>query len=111
MVEQLATAAFMETAHNLIPVGGTGTRKTHLASAIGGAAISQYKHVHFFNAINLVNRLERERPLSKASNLTKKLYLVERRHSRKDVVILVSPKTCTHFPKDRLVVMIRDVFS
>jgi replication-associated recombination protein RarA len=105
-VEQLATAAFMETAHNLILVGGTGTGKTHLA-----AAISQYKHVHFFNAIDLVNRLELGKLLSKASNLTKQLYLVERRHSRKGVVILVSSKTCTHSPKDKLVVMIRDVFS
>jgi DNA replication protein DnaC len=26
----LASAAFMETAHNLILVGGTGTGKTHL---------------------------------------------------------------------------------
>src|SRR3989339_52972 len=35
VVEQLASAAFMETAHNLILVGGTGTGKSHLATAIG----------------------------------------------------------------------------
>lgn len=33
-IEQLATAAFMATAHNLILVGGTGTGKTHLATAL-----------------------------------------------------------------------------
>lgn len=34
-IEQLATGAFMESAHNLILVGGTGTGKTHLATALG----------------------------------------------------------------------------
>ena len=111
MVEQLATAAFMETAHNLTLVGGTGTGKTHLATAIGGAAIHQSKRVRCFNAVDLVNRLEREKLLSKVCNLAKQLCLVARRHSRKAVVIVASPKTCTHSPKDRLVVMIRDVFS
>ena len=40
-VEQLATADFMETAHNLILVGGTGTGKTHLATAIGVGDVSR----------------------------------------------------------------------
>ena len=38
-IEQLASAAFMETAHNLILVGGIGTGKTHRATALGVAAI------------------------------------------------------------------------
>lgn len=50
IMEPLATAAFMEKAHNLILVGGTGTGKTHLATAIGVAAIHQSKRVRFFNA-------------------------------------------------------------
>jgi DNA replication protein DnaC len=45
----------METAHNLILVGGTGTGKTHLATAIGVAAIFQSKRVRFFNTVDLVN--------------------------------------------------------
>lgn len=36
-IQQLAGAAFRETAHNLILVGGTGTGKTHLATALGEA--------------------------------------------------------------------------
>jgi DNA replication protein DnaC len=36
-IEHLASAGFMETAHNLILVGGTGTGKTHLATALGEA--------------------------------------------------------------------------
>jgi DNA replication protein DnaC len=38
VVEQLASAAFMETAHNLILDGGTSTGKSHLATTIGMAA-------------------------------------------------------------------------
>lgn len=77
IVEQLATAAFMETAHNLILVGGTGTGKTHLATAIGVAAIHQSKRVRFFNAVDLVNQLEREKSLGKVGNLAKQLCLVD----------------------------------
>ena len=36
-IETLATAAFMQTAQNLILVGGTGTGKTHVATALGVA--------------------------------------------------------------------------
>lgn len=57
-LKQLATAGFMAEAHNLILVGGTGTGKTHLATALGVAAIHQGKRVRFFNAVDLVNRLE-----------------------------------------------------
>jgi DNA replication protein DnaC len=72
-VEQLATAAFMETAHNLVLVGGTGTGKSHLATAIGVAAIHHGKRVRFFNIVDLVNQLEREKNLGKTGNLTKQL--------------------------------------
>ena len=67
VVEQLASAAFMETAHNLILVGGTGTGKTHLATAIGVAAIHRGQRVRFFNAVDLVNQLEREKGLGTKS--------------------------------------------
>lgn len=76
-VEQLATAAFMESAHNLILVGGTGTGKSHLATAIGVAAIHRSKRVRFFNAVDLVNQLEREKRLGKVGNLAKQLCLVD----------------------------------
>ena len=63
----------METAHNLILVGGTGTGKTHLATALGIAAIHRSKRVRFFNAVDLVNQLEKEKQLGKAGNLAKQL--------------------------------------
>jgi DNA replication protein DnaC len=76
-IEQLATAAFMENAHNLILVGGTGTGKTHLATALGVAAIHQGKRVRFYNAVDLVNQLEREKQQGKAGNLAKQLAQID----------------------------------
>ena len=60
-VEQLGTAAFMEQARNLILVGGTGTGKTHLAIALGVAAIHRGKRVRFYNLVDLANQLEKEK--------------------------------------------------
>jgi DNA replication protein DnaC len=77
VVEQLASAAFMDTAHNLILVGGTGTGKSHLATAIGVASIHRGKRVRFFNAVDLVNQLEREKNLGKVGNLAKQLCLID----------------------------------
>lgn len=72
-IEQLAMGHFMEQAYNLILVGGTGTGKTHLATAIGVAAIHQGKRVRFYNAVDLVNQLDREKQQGKAGNLAKQL--------------------------------------
>lgn len=72
-IQQLATAAFMDTAHNLILVGGTGTGKTHFATALGVAAIHAGKRVRFFNAVDLVNQLEREKQQGKAGHLARQL--------------------------------------
>lgn len=76
-VQQLATAAFMESAHNLILVGGTGTGKTHFATALGVAAIHQGKRVRFFNAVDLVNQLEREKQQGRTGNLAKQLVQID----------------------------------
>lgn len=72
-VQQLASAAFMEEAHNLILVGGTGSGKTHLATAIGVAAIHTGKRIRFYNAVDLVNLLEREKLAGKTGSLARKL--------------------------------------
>ena len=76
-IEQLAASTFMDTAHNLILVGGTGTGKSHLATAIGVEAIHHGKRVRFFNAVDLVNALEREKSLGKVGNLAKQLCLMD----------------------------------
>jgi DNA replication protein DnaC len=72
-VEQLASASFMDRAYNLILVGGTGTGKTHLATALGVAAIHQGKRVRFYNAVDLVNQLDKEKQQGKAGNLGRQL--------------------------------------
>lgn len=72
-LDQLASAGFMAEAHNLILVGGTG--KTHVATALGVAAIHQGKRVRFYlcplgiNVVDLVNRLEQEKQQDKAGAL------------------------------------------
>jgi hypothetical protein len=51
-IQQLAKGHYLETAHNLILVGGTGTGKTHLAIALGVAAIHHGKRIRFYNAVD-----------------------------------------------------------
>ena len=75
-IQQLASAAFMEEAHNLIFVGGTGTEKTHLAAAMGMATIHKSKRVRFYNAVDLVNELEREKQAGKTGGMARKLIQV-----------------------------------
>ena len=76
-IQQLASAAFMDSAHHLVLVGGTGTGKTHLATALGVAAIHQGKRLRFYNAVDLVNQLEREKQQGKAGNLAKQLLHID----------------------------------
>ena len=58
--------------HNLILVGGTGTGKTHLATAI-----HKDKRVRFYNAVDLVNQLERETRGGKTGSMVRKLMLID----------------------------------
>jgi len=68
LVEPLASAEFTQEAHNLIGVGGTGTAKTQLATALGIAAIHRGKRVRGYNVVDLVNRLEQEKAQGKAGS-------------------------------------------
>ena len=63
----------MAAAHNLILVGGTGTGKTHVAIALGVAAIHAGKRVRFYNAVDLVNQLEREKAQGRAGAIARHL--------------------------------------
>lgn len=73
----LASAEFTRTADNLIFVGGTGTGKSHLAIALGVAAIQAGKRVRFFNVVDLVNQLEREKQLGKSGALARQLIQID----------------------------------
>ena len=59
LIEQLAGTEFTELAHNAVFIGGPGTGKTHLATAIGVAGITRHsKRVRFYSTVDLVNALE-----------------------------------------------------
>lgn len=59
LIRQLATADFTDSAAHVVFVGGTGTGKTHLATALGIKAITQHgKRVRFFSTVELANTLE-----------------------------------------------------
>lgn len=77
----LAEGKFLETASNVIFVGGSGTGKTHLATAIGLQLVRHRKMVRFFNTVDLVNKLE----IVKQQN---KLEAFERNLIKIDCVIL-----------------------
>jgi DNA replication protein DnaC len=77
LLEQLATSAFTEQAHNLILVGGTGTGKTHIATALGVSAVQQGKKARFFNAVDLVNQLEAEKTQRQTGRLVRQLLQVD----------------------------------
>ena len=67
LVRQLHRCEFLEEAHNVVLVGGPGTGKTHIASALGVQAIEHHrKRVRFFSTIELVNALELEKHQGKA---------------------------------------------
>ena len=70
LIGQLSTCAFTEKAHNVVFIGGPGTGKTHLATAIGVAGITRHaKRVRFYSTVDLVNTLEREKRDGKAGRL------------------------------------------
>lgn len=74
LIRQLCAGDFMDNAQNVVFVGGPGTGKTHLASAIGIQAIEQlHRRVRFFSTIELVNALEKEKQQGKAGQIASRL--------------------------------------
>jgi DNA replication protein DnaC len=82
LVEQLADLSFTEAAHNAVFIGGPGTGKTHLCTALGMAGITRHgKRVRFYSTVDLVNALEQEKAQGKAGRIAMALM-------RMDAVIL-----------------------
>lgn len=74
LVQQLHRCEFLEQAHNVVLVGGPGTGKTHLATALGVQAIEHHhRRVRFFSTIDLVNALELEKTTGKPGHLAHRL--------------------------------------
>jgi len=81
-VRQLHMGSFLDTAQNAVLIGGPGTGKTHVATAIGVQLIEHHRRkVRFFSTTELVNALEQEKARGKAGQIAEGLM-------RLDLVIL-----------------------
>jgi DNA replication protein DnaC len=69
-VRTLHRCEFMDGAQNVVLIGGPGTGKTHVATALGIQAIEHHRRkVRFFSTIELVNALEQEKAKGKAGQI------------------------------------------
>ncbi len=73
LIKALYLGDFLEKAHNLIFIGGTGTGKTHLSTAIAIQCIRLGKKGRFFSVVDLVNKLEQEKLAGRSGSLTRRL--------------------------------------
>ena len=81
-VRTLHRCEFMDGAQNVVLIGGPGTGKTHVATAIGVQAIEHHRRkVRFFSTIELVNALEQEKAKGKAGQIAEAM-------TKLDLVIL-----------------------
>ncbi len=72
-IRTLYTGEFIAQQRNIIFVGGTGTGKTHLATAIASQAIRSGYRAKFFNLVDLANQLEQEKLHDKGGRLADRL--------------------------------------
>lgn len=82
LITELSDLAFTQAAHNVVLIGGTGTGKSHLATALGVSGIARHgKRVRFYSTVDLVNFLEQEKAAGRSGKLAFNLM-------RMDLVIL-----------------------
>lgn len=78
LIRRLHAGEFITTTQNVVLIGGPGTGKTHLATAIGVEAIQQHhRRVRFLPTVELVNTLEQEKALGKQGQLAYRLTHVD----------------------------------
>jgi DNA replication protein DnaC len=78
LISELADLNFTEGAHNVVLIGGPGTGKTHLATALGVSGISRHgRRVRFYSTVDLVNALEQEKAAGKSGRLALSLMHVD----------------------------------
>jgi DNA replication protein DnaC len=78
LISELSSLDFTEAAHNVVFIGGTGTGKTHLATALGVSGITQHgKRVRFYSTVDLVNALEQEKAAGKSGRLAFNLMRID----------------------------------
>lgn len=77
LVAQLATGAFLDDKRNVVLIGGTGTGKSHIAIGIAHNIIRAGRKARFFNAVDLVNKLEAEAKLGRGGRIADGLTRVD----------------------------------
>lgn len=82
LVQKLSDLAFTQDSQNVVLIGGPGTGKTHLATALGISGLSRHgKRVRFYSTVDLVNALEQEKAQGRAGRIAMSLM-------RMDLVVL-----------------------
>ena len=82
LVRQLHAGTFIDDAHNVVLIGGPGTGKTHIATALAVQTVTHNrKKARFYATVDLVNALEQEKAMNKAGQIADRLL-------RLDLVIL-----------------------
>ena len=82
LIKDQSNLEFTDTAQNVVFIGGPGTGKTHLATALAVSGITtHHKRVRFYSTVDLVILLEREKHDGKAGRIAQGLL-------RTDLVIL-----------------------
>lgn len=77
VIKELYQGSFLSECRNVIFVGGTGTGKTHLATAIAAHSIRTGRKGRFFGVVDLVNKLETEKHLGEAGKIANRLVNVD----------------------------------
>jgi DNA replication protein DnaC len=74
--------SFTQDAHNVVLIGGPGTGRTHLATALSVSGVTRHsKKVRFYSTVDLVNALEHEKLMNKPGRIAQSL-------ARLDLVVL-----------------------
>ena len=82
LIKKLSDLSFTEDAQNVVLIGGPGTGKTHLATALGISGLTHHsKRVRFYSTVDLVNALEQEKAKGNPGRIAMSLM-------RMDLVIL-----------------------
>ncbi len=76
-IRALHDGSFMQEHKNIVLVGGPGTGKSHIATAIATHAIENTMRARFFNVVDLVNQLEQEKAEGKAGRLSNRLKFMD----------------------------------
>ena len=78
LVQRLHTGEFLQSAQNVVLIGGPGTGKTHLATAIGIEAVRRHhRRVRFLSTVELVNALEQEKAAGRQGQIALRLSYVD----------------------------------